>query len=43
MYFELEQGYVLGNPKTDTYLDTNSRISFAYHLGLIPNDLYEVS
>ncbi|KAK7823702.1 serine carboxypeptidase-like 17 [Quercus suber] len=34
-------GYVLGNPKTDTYLDTNSRISFAYHLGLIPNDLYE--
>ncbi|KAK4605084.1 hypothetical protein RGQ29_013247 [Quercus rubra] len=35
------KGYVLGNPKTDTYLDTNSRISFAYHLGLIPNDLYE--
>ena len=43
MSFELEQGYVLGNPKTDTFLDDNSRISFAYHLTLIPKELYEVS
>lgn len=44
MFLELDlQGYVLGNPKTDTFIDTNSRISFAYHLTLIPKELYEVS
>ncbi|GMY35361.1 serine carboxypeptidase-like 18 isoform X2 [Fagus crenata] len=37
------KGYVLGNPKTDTFLDDNSRISFAYHLTLIPKELYEAA
>lgn len=35
------KGYVLGNPKTDTHLDENSRISYAHHLALIPKELYE--
>ncbi|KAK4775080.1 hypothetical protein SAY86_010015 [Trapa natans] len=34
------KGYVLGNPKTDTFLDDNSRVSFANRLTLIPDELY---
>ncbi|XP_059654701.1 serine carboxypeptidase-like 17 [Cornus florida] len=35
------QGYILGNPVTDAYLDDNSRIPFAHRLTLIPDDLYQ--
>ncbi|KAK4746575.1 hypothetical protein SAY87_025612 [Trapa incisa] len=34
------KGYVLGNPKSDTFLDDNSRVSFANRLTLIPDELY---
>ncbi|OWM84335.1 hypothetical protein CDL15_Pgr027104 [Punica granatum] len=33
-------GYVLGSPKTDTFVDSNSRLSFANRLGLIPDELF---
>ncbi|XP_034699224.1 serine carboxypeptidase-like 18 isoform X3 [Vitis riparia] len=35
------QGYVLGNPLTDTDNDMNSRIPFAHRLTLISDELYE--
>ncbi|XP_059636290.1 serine carboxypeptidase-like 18 isoform X2 [Cornus florida] len=35
------QGYVLGNPVTDSYIDDNSRIPFAHRLTLISDDLYQ--
>ena len=35
------KGYVLVSPKTDEYLDANSRIVFAYRMGLIPDQLYQ--
>ncbi|KAE8056750.1 hypothetical protein FH972_013493 [Carpinus fangiana] len=35
------QGYVLGNPKTDSFIDENSRIPFAHRLTLISDELYE--
>ncbi|RVW80665.1 Serine carboxypeptidase-like 18 [Vitis vinifera] len=35
------QGYVLGNPLTDTDNDVNSRIPFAHRLTLISDELYE--
>ncbi|GKV00447.1 hypothetical protein SLEP1_g13133 [Rubroshorea leprosula] len=34
------KGYVLGNPKTDNYLDENSNLPFAYRLTLISEELY---
>ncbi|XP_031379280.1 serine carboxypeptidase-like 18 [Punica granatum] len=34
------KGYVLGNPKTDTFVDDNSRLSFANRLTLIPDELF---
>ncbi|RVW80672.1 Serine carboxypeptidase-like 18 [Vitis vinifera] len=35
------QGYVLGNPVTDAYIDKNSRVPFAHRLTLISDRLYE--
>ncbi|KAG2727717.1 hypothetical protein I3843_01G165700 [Carya illinoinensis] len=37
------KGYVLGNPKTDTQIDDNSRYLYGYHLALIPKELYETA
>ncbi|CAL5387370.1 unnamed protein product [Camellia sinensis] len=36
-------GYILGNPVTDSYVDDNSRIPFAYRLTLISEDLYRAA
>ncbi|KAI4377228.1 hypothetical protein MLD38_014893 [Melastoma candidum] len=35
------QGYVLGNRKTDDYVDDNSQVPFAYQVTLISKELYE--
>lgn len=35
------KGYMLGNPKTDDYIDPNSKVPFAHRLTLISNELYE--
>nr|POF23256.1 serine carboxypeptidase-like 2 [Quercus suber] len=34
-------GYVLGNLKTDGFVDDNSRISFGHYLIVISDELYE--
>lgn len=34
------QGYVLGNPVTDTFIDDNSRIPYAHRLTLISDTLF---
>ncbi|KAI4298586.1 hypothetical protein L6164_032126 [Bauhinia variegata] len=34
------QGYLLGNPLTDTYTDPNSRVEYAYRVNLLPVELY---
>ncbi|XP_056161109.1 serine carboxypeptidase-like 7, partial [Syzygium oleosum] len=34
-------GYLLGNPVTDSVFDEGSRIPFAYHKALTPKELYE--
>uniref|UniRef100_A0A2N9IW73 Serine carboxypeptidase-like 18 n=1 Tax=Fagus sylvatica TaxID=28930 RepID=A0A2N9IW73_FAGSY len=35
------RGYILGNPKTDDFIDDNSRVPFAHRLTLISDELYE--
>ncbi|XP_041019111.1 serine carboxypeptidase-like 13 [Juglans microcarpa x Juglans regia] len=35
------RGYVLGNPKTDSFIDDNSRIPFSHRLTLISDVLYK--
>ncbi|KAF5749411.1 serine carboxypeptidase-like 18 [Tripterygium wilfordii] len=35
------KGYILGNPGTDSFIDDNSRLTFAHRLALIPTELYE--
>jgi len=37
-----QQGFVLGNPATDTDIDLNSRIPFAHGKALISDEHYEV-
>uniref|UniRef100_A0A5B7AEW3 Putative serine carboxypeptidase-like 18 n=2 Tax=Davidia involucrata TaxID=16924 RepID=A0A5B7AEW3_DAVIN len=37
------RGYVLGNPKTDTFIDDNARIPHAYGLTLISPEVYEAT
>ncbi|XP_044471383.1 serine carboxypeptidase-like 18 [Mangifera indica] len=34
------KGYILGNPKTDDYIDSNSLLPFAFRVTLIPPELY---
>lgn len=43
LFGTVKQGYVLGNPLTDTDNDVNSRIPFAHRLTLISDELYEVT
>ncbi|XP_043720778.1 serine carboxypeptidase-like 13, partial [Telopea speciosissima] len=35
------KGYVLGNPVTDPFYDSNKQVPFAHGMGLIPNELHE--
>ncbi|XP_061339608.1 serine carboxypeptidase-like 2 [Gastrolobium bilobum] len=35
------KGYVIASPCVDVYHDTNMKVLFAYHMGLIPEELYE--
>ncbi|KAI4318439.1 hypothetical protein MLD38_032142 [Melastoma candidum] len=35
------QGYILGNPVTDSHSDQNSRVPYAYQVGLISSELYK--
>lgn len=37
------QGYMAGNPLTDESGDRNSRFEYAYHVALIPKELFEVA
>lgn len=37
------QGYMLGNPKTDYFIDTNAKVPFAHRLALISNALYKLA
>ncbi|KAF8042582.1 hypothetical protein BT93_A1041 [Corymbia citriodora subsp. variegata] len=36
------KGYVLGNPKTDDFVDDNSRVPLAHRLTLISSEMYEM-
>ena len=36
------QGYIAGNPLTDTTHDDNSKFPFLHSLGIIDDELYEV-
>lgn len=36
------QGYVLGNPVTSPYYETNAKIPFSHRLALISDQLYKV-
>ncbi|KAK6945650.1 Peptidase S10, serine carboxypeptidase [Dillenia turbinata] len=37
------QGYVLGNPVTDYYIDHNARVPFAKRMTLVPDNLYKAA
>ncbi|KAI4380242.1 hypothetical protein MLD38_006457 [Melastoma candidum] len=37
------RGYVLGNPVTDSFIDSNAKIPYAHRLSLISDDLYEAA
>ncbi|KAJ0091203.1 hypothetical protein Patl1_14249 [Pistacia atlantica] len=37
------KGYILGNPKTDDYIDSNSLVPFAFGVALIPPELYHAA
>ncbi|XP_004299780.1 PREDICTED: serine carboxypeptidase-like 18-like [Fragaria vesca subsp. vesca] len=37
------KGYVIGNPVTDTVIDTNARIPYAHRLTLISDQLYQAA
>ncbi|KAJ0682868.1 putative sinapoylglucose--choline O-sinapoyltransferase [Helianthus annuus] len=35
------QGYILGSPLTDKFMDFNSRLEYSHRMALISNDIYE--
>ncbi|GMY11932.1 serine carboxypeptidase-like 7 [Fagus crenata] len=35
------KGYLLGNPATDSKFDNNSKVPFAHHMAIIPDELYK--
>ena len=37
------QGYMIGNPLTDRFIDFNSRMQFAHNFALLSDELYEVT
>ncbi|GAB2215725.1 hypothetical protein Droror1_Dr00020121, partial [Drosera rotundifolia] len=37
----LDQGYILGCPRTDMFINGNSKIKFCHRMGAILDDLYE--
>ncbi|GAB4838355.1 hypothetical protein Ancab_027889 [Ancistrocladus abbreviatus] len=37
------KGYILGCPRTDEYINDNSKIKFCHRLGLISDELYEAA
>lgn len=43
MILILFQGYILGNAATEPTVEENSKIPFAHGMGLISNELYEVT
>ncbi|PKI53782.1 hypothetical protein CRG98_025788 [Punica granatum] len=41
--FVLILGYIVGSPRTDSVIDENSKIVFAYRMALISDELYEAA
>jgi hypothetical protein len=37
------QGYLVGNPSTGEIIDTSSRVPYAHGVGIISDQLYEVT
>jgi serine carboxypeptidase-like clade I len=42
LFTYLVQGYLVGNPVTDSNFDDPSKIPFAHGMGLISDEIYDV-